>query len=561
MTNPFSIGHSTRTSTKVLCNKLWWTLTAGQFSIDQQQYGNRTTDRKEKIKTPRFAFLKISACPLVAHLQSRTSQLSYQSFVKELQFATTRLKISGLTLLTFLTLEVLGQEPQTPTFEKFTPVSPKKSHSTGQPQQQTNTQQKHSYGSALQGKKADEIAASRNVNYALPDNIYNSLNQNNFVLTSSSSIPGKNMSSVNMVHSVLNEMNYHEKTINYHFPSLAAAPGYSSFVSAYQELLDMLEGRKPLDLKRAVFITENAFFGNQMNYNDYLKNIKEMALLIQLKMKQENLPLNDNDAILYMAHQYMSDTLDIELPFQEKTATTFPKRYDFKDPFGYDDPRKMFVSKLMAENTGQCKSLPLLFLILINELGGEAYLSFSPSHSYIKCKDKNGVWYNIELTNGMLTSDSWVVGSGYVKSEAVKSGIFLDTLNKKQVIAQCLVDLAQYYGWRYNSQDDFVLKCVNKAIDHHSNNIWAIQVKSDYYTMLFKYVSGQKGYTDPSHLKNDQKAMELFMQRNRLYALIDGLGYQPMPEQAYMDWLKTLEEKQQQQEHDQNYFNFSKIIR
>ncbi|MBI5538541.1 MAG: hypothetical protein HY951_00645 [Bacteroidia bacterium] len=441
------------------------------------------------------------------------------------------------------------QSPNIPTFEKQpNPISNTQSYSTGQTQQDYSTLNH----SDLQTKK---------VNANVPDNIYNSLNKNNFVLTSNSTIPGKTSSSVDNVYSIINEMKNYEPSINYHFPSLQSATGFNSFNSAYQELLDMLEGRKTLDLKRAVFITENAFFGNQMKYEDYKKSIAEMALLIQLKMQQEKLSVSNNDAILYMTHQYFTDTLNIKLRVQEKTVTTFPKTYDFQDPFGNEDPTKMFVSKLMVKNSGQCKSLPLLFLILVNELGGNAYLSFSPSHSYIKSKDKNGVWYNIELTNGMLTSDSWVVGSGYIKSEAVKSGIFLDTLNKKEVIAQCLVDLAQYYTWHYKAQDDFVLKCVNKALEFHPNNIWAIQVKSDYYSYLFKYVSEQKGFSNIEQLKKDPKALELFTQRNRIYALIDGLGYQPMPEQAYIDWLKTLNEKQQKQESEQQYINFSKIVR
>ena len=456
-------------------------------------------------------------------------------------------------LTTSLTAESFAQlpAPQIPTFKKFTPVSQTQNHTTEQ-KEEPDTRPKHNYGSALQPPKAEAI---------MPDHIYNALRKDNATLTPGGAIPGKTASSVDIVRSVLNEMKSYEPAIQYRFPSLASAPGHAHFASAYNELRDMLEGRQLLDLKRAVFITENAFFGNRMSYPDYQATIAEMTTLIRLKTRQEKLPTRDNDAILYMTRQYFTDTLDIKLPHHEKTVTTFPKTYDFQDPFGHENPTKMFVSKLMAENSGQCKSLPLLFLILVYEMGGNAYLSFSPSHSYVKCKDKNGTWYNIELTNGALTSDSWVVGSGYVKSEAVKSGIFLDTLNKRQIIAQCLVDLAQYYTWRYRAYDDFVLTCVNKAIEHHPNNLRAIQVKSDYYTLLFQYISEQKGFTGPESLKNDPKALELFTQRNRLYALIDGLGYEPIPEQLYMDWLKTLDEKRQQQERKQRYSNFSKMIR
>ena len=46
MTDRYGIGQSNLKDTQFLGNNKWWTL---------------TTDQKEKIKSPRFAFLKISA--------------------------------------------------------------------------------------------------------------------------------------------------------------------------------------------------------------------------------------------------------------------------------------------------------------------------------------------------------------------------------------------------------------------------------------------------------------------------------------------------------------------
>jgi|GEM_PF-6378361 len=62
-------------------------------------------------------------------------------------------------------------------------------------------------------------------------------------------------------------------------------------------------------------------------------------------------------------------------------------RYDFVDFWGREDTRKVFVTKLLATNSGQCQSLPQLYLILAEELGTTAYLAFSPEHSYIKFQD------------------------------------------------------------------------------------------------------------------------------------------------------------------------------
>ena len=80
----------------------------------------------------------------------------------------------------------------------------------------------------------------------------------------------------------------------------------------------------------------------------------------------------------------------------------------------------MFVQKLLVTGKGQCNSLPKLYLILAEEIGAEAHLALSPNHSYIKFPDDEGNWHNIELTNNMLTTDAFILNSGYVKAEAIQ---------------------------------------------------------------------------------------------------------------------------------------------
>lgn len=44
-------------------------------------------------------------------------------------------------------------------------------------------------------------------------------------------------------------------------PDFSSAPGSECFQSAREEILEMLEGKKEMSLKRAIFVTENAFSG------------------------------------------------------------------------------------------------------------------------------------------------------------------------------------------------------------------------------------------------------------------------------------------------------------
>lgn len=460
--------------------------------------------------------------------------------------------------ITFLSVSscLTGQisTPTAPQFNTYNPVSTSQSYQPSNPSPNNNSP-------VLQPASPDRYQNSHS-----PQKVYETLNKNNSTLNAKSFIPPKQIQTVTYVKSLVEESKETDNKINYSLPQLSSEDEKTYFEKAYNEIVEMLEGKKPLNIKRAVFLTENAWFSGLMDYKDFCAALDESKQLIKIKMYQEGLSLRDNHAINYMTHKYISDTLQIDLLGQEKTVTTFPKQYDFDDPFGYNDVRQMFVSKLMFENSGQCKSLPLYYLILVEELGGSAYLSFSPSHSFVKVKDNKGNFYNVELTNGRLSSDSWIVGSGYVKAEAIKGGIYLDTMNKEQIVANCLTDLAQYYKWRFGKPDvqqgyeDFNLKCINQTLKYHFNNINAILEKSNYYTALLDYVARQKGYTTEEQILADPKTKEIFIQRNKLYALTDGLGFEPMPQEIYSSWLKTIEEKQQEQEHNKLYINFSKIV-
>jgi len=76
MTDRVSIGQFTDDENVTASNHSRWTSMTGLLSAIGQHYCIRimTTVQKEKRKSPRFAFLKISATAHCTHLQSRTSQ-------------------------------------------------------------------------------------------------------------------------------------------------------------------------------------------------------------------------------------------------------------------------------------------------------------------------------------------------------------------------------------------------------------------------------------------------------------------------------------------------------
>ena len=210
-------------------------------------------------------------------------------------------------------------------------------------------------------------------------------------------------------------------------------------------LFSMLNGTKPANLKDAVFAVENAYFKGKLEYSKYNKAIQRLVAIAKLKAIQNGYNWSDPLTRNMMLFRVMTDTLKIKFPGQETPITSYPMRYDFNDPKGNEDETKQFISKLLSTHSGQCHSLPLLYLILAEETNTPAQLSIAPSHMYVKIKDKSGTYYNLELTNGHITSDAFILGSGYITAEALKNHLYMEPLTKKQTIAITLNDLTNNY--------------------------------------------------------------------------------------------------------------------
>jgi hypothetical protein len=335
--------------------------------------------------------------------------------------------------------------------------------------------------------------------------------------------------------------------VTYSLPSFSDNPETESYQLAFTSLNNMLAGKEPLSLKKAVFEVENAYFNNSLNYQSFEKQIQECVKFSKLALTQHGYKDNDPWAANWILYQFMADTLALKI--NEKTIAHAPLKYDFDDFDGQNDWSKMFVTKLLTTKTGQCHSLPLLYLILCNELGTKAYLSYSPRHSFVKIKDNRGNMYNLELTNGHIVSDAFITGSGFLKADALKNKIYMDTLGLRKQIASCMVDLAQGYCHKFG-YDAFMLKCANTALKYNPANIDALQVKANYYTILNHHIARQLPQIKTREdLDKYPKAKEILMLRNQMYEAVDKSGYQEMPAEAYQNWLQSVNTEKYKQEH------------
>ncbi|THF52836.1 hypothetical protein E6C50_01090 [Flavobacterium supellecticarium] len=343
-------------------------------------------------------------------------------------------------------------------------------------------------------------------------------------------------------------------SINYSLPSWASHTGTEYYFQAFDKLLlsDSL-----YSLKENTFLIENAFFNNQLDKSAFDQTINNCRTFLISIMKERGYDLNSNTVKNLVLFQFFSETLQLK----KSKEKHLPFQYDFDDYMGIKDHSKMFITKLLKTGTGQCHSMPLLYLILANEIGAEAYLSLSPNHSYIRFPDDNGKWYNIELTNGMFSTTSYILQSGYIKSEALQNKIYMQNLSRKELMAQQLVDLAQGYIRKFG-YDEFIAEIITKALQLHPNSINANMIKANLDTARFQYVMKQLNI-NPLDTKQLQqigyfpKAVELLNMVNEQYNTVDNLGYEPMPAEAYQKWLQAMKNTEQKQENDriQKMFN------
>lgn len=203
---------------------------------------------------------------------------------------------------------------------------------------------------------------------------------------------------------------------------------------------------------------------------------------------------------------------------------------------------------------GQCHSMPLLYLILAEQIGAEAYLVMSPNHSYIRFPDDEGNLLSIELTNGMFSASSFVLNSGFIKSEALQSKIYMQNLNRQELLSQTFADMASGYIHKFG-YDEFADKVVDKALSLNPHNITAHLLKSNIDQKRFEQACNRLGINpndknDLQRIGNYPILVNQLGEINRQYDNIEQMGYAYMPSEDYEKWLGSLKQAENQQMSD-----------
>ena len=247
--------------------------------------------------------------------------------------------------------------------------------------------------------------------------------------------------------------------------------GNEYYEKAYTEIANMLEGKAPISIRRAVFIAEWAYLDGNLDYEiDFCEPILKDVAYMKRWMDANNLSQ-------YKTANQISLCSFFFYPWSGNGNTPF--RYDFDEKESWDH---QLVSRVLKTHKGQCHSLPWTFILYAEEFGANAYLARAPRHCYIMYKDEDNQfpedWVNVELTSQQYIP-TWANKEQYeIKDSAVIVGTYLTPLSKKETIAYQLSELALSYYTKYRVYDAFTLKCTSKALEYYKMNPNAIIIKA-----------------------------------------------------------------------------------
>lgn len=332
------------------------------------------------------------------------------------------------------------------------------------------------------------------------------------------------------------------RTIPENFNSPEFKAKEAPFENAYNNINLMLTGKKTLSVKDAYFHMENAFGNSYLNYNDYNRTIKESADYIKKWLAQNGYNVSNPENLHLGIQRFMKDTLSLTILLDGKTKSKvikhLPFKYDYEDFEGRGDHRNFYVTKCFATGYGQCNSLPIVYLILSEALGVKCYLSFAPQHAFIKHTDNKGNIHNYEPTSNYKLNDKWYKDNLHISNLAIQNGIYLDTINKKMIVANCLQDLGLAYLVKLGLADGkFSLKCAKNTLKYfpNSNNIYSYFLKSEIFSRIldrFMFQNNLKNINDIG-INSDMKQLYFELVNNE--KVIKELGYEKMPETMYLD--------------------------
>lgn len=344
---------------------------------------------------------------------------------------------------------------------------------------------------------------------------------------------------------VLKEIKFNHKRFALMDSLRAVAPTahLKRFDDALKHLQDMLQGKVQLSVSDAYFTIEAAFGNLYLSRAEYDLTIRNSVAFIKAWMLENGLDPKDNNMQHYALQKFMSEELTLhnakkitDFGLKVEQSSHHPFHYDFNDYTCEKDYRNCFLTKCLATGFGQCASMPAVYLVLAEGLGAKAYLTFAPQHTFIKYKDNDGVIRNYEPTSNWEISDKWYKDNMFISARAYETGVYLDTFNTKQIVANCVFDLAIYYTIiDRTGKEDLILNCLKAGMAYFpkNNHLLPLFLKSQHLKTMLREEMRKANITSFEDLKKSTKAKYYYDEFMSTESYISNLGYQDMPSGMY----------------------------
>lgn len=343
------------------------------------------------------------------------------------------------------------------------------------------------------------------------------------------------------VSNLLNDVHNREPSTNEYWKTPEFTLKQKPYYDALNKLKEQLEGKRKLSVADAYFEIENSEGNTLATQKEFKDDINKCASFIKRWMMENKLDFNNNLAVHFAIQKFMSDSLKIgkhviEIPDIEPT-THLPFYYDYDDYKAEKDDRSYHVSKGFATGNGQCHVLPLMYGCIAEALGVKFYLSYAPFHSFISYPDNTNKIHNYETTTNWEISDQWYKDNLNVSSLAEKNQIYLNKMDRKQIVAAAMLDLAFSYKKKNGVADGkFITECVDFAMNYFPNkesNIDGWLMRGEVNAVELDRVLMKKGVKDVSKVEQIPEAKLYLDKLNTINKKIESLGYSEEDAEIY----------------------------
>jgi hypothetical protein len=321
---------------------------------------------------------------------------------------------------------------------------------------------------------------------------------------------------------------------------------FTHYTAAKSLLTNMLENKTSLSIKDAYYCAEYAYGNLHLTFEEYNNTISKNTHFIRQWLKEQGYDLKNPEALHYGIQKFISDTLYITI--NGKREGHLPYYYDYIDVLSEKDRKNYFVTKTIATGSGQCHTFPVLYMILAESLGVEAFIAYNPQHSFIRFKNNKGTLINYETTVDYFLPDAFYLETLPVMADAYRNKLYINNLSRKQIVASIVFDLAvNFIEEHWLSDKSFIKECITLATPYFENPDYmgtsSFYLKKRLYADELNSLIKQKGIKNIREIEAHPEVLEVYTRYYNYMENVRRLGVQDFPKSEYLRMLEYYDHK------------------